>query len=87
MYVYIYIYVYIYKYIHNTGVHVVGRRGPVQAAFTIAELREIVNLKNINVFTKNNELLLDDVDEQVCNILFWLIFLLLIHFMFICLFL
>jgi len=46
-------------------VHVVGRRGPVQAAFTIAELREIVNLKNINVFTKNNELLLDDVDEQI----------------------
>jgi adrenodoxin-NADP+ reductase len=48
-------------------VHIVGRRGPAQAAFTIAELREIVNLKGLNVRMRAEELALDEVDEAEMN--------------------
>ncbi len=46
-------------------VDVVGRRGPAQAAWTTAELREIVNV-NCNVVMEKDELTLDEVDSQVC---------------------
>lgn len=45
-------------------VHIVGRRGAAQAAFTIAELREMVTLQGINVVMQPQELELDVVDEE-----------------------
>ncbi|KAI5466545.1 hypothetical protein BGZ63DRAFT_418317 [Mariannaea sp. PMI_226] len=38
-------------------VHVVGRRGPMQAAFTIKELRELMNLSNTNFLPFNSSLI------------------------------
>ncbi|TID26501.1 nucleotide-binding domain-containing protein [Venturia nashicola] len=37
-------------------VHAVGRRGPMQAAFTIKEVRELINLSNVNFSPIPNEL-------------------------------
>lgn len=37
------------------NVHLVGRRGPLQAAFTIKELREMLNLHNVNTVWRVND--------------------------------
>lgn len=39
--------------IHN--VHLVGRRGPLQAAFTIKELREMLNLPNVSTIWRKTD--------------------------------
>ncbi|TNE85059.1 MAG: NADP oxidoreductase [Deltaproteobacteria bacterium] len=43
----------------RTRVHVLGRRGPAQAAFTPKELREIAELEGVDVRTRANEVELD----------------------------
>jgi hypothetical protein len=35
---------------HIYQVHVIGRRGPVQAAFTTKEFREILTLPNVETY-------------------------------------
>jgi adrenodoxin-NADP+ reductase len=47
-------------------VYLVGRRGPVQAACTAKELREILGLKNVHVFIKEADLVTLPADE-VCT--------------------
>lgn len=37
------------------NVHMVGRRGPLQAAFTIKELREMLNLSNVATIWRRND--------------------------------
>lgn len=37
------------------NVHLIGRRGPLQAAFTIKELREMLNLQNVNTVWRVND--------------------------------
>lgn len=44
-------------------VHVLGRRGPVQAAFTTPELRELGELKDVDVIVDPRDLVLDPVSE------------------------
>lgn len=44
------------------NVHLIGRRGPLQAAFTIKELREILNLQNVNTKWRVNDF--TDITEQ-----------------------
>lgn len=41
---------------HVTDVHLVGRRGPVQSAFTIKELREIATLSGVHVMMDERDL-------------------------------
>ncbi|XP_006647158.1 NADPH:adrenodoxin oxidoreductase, mitochondrial [Oryza brachyantha] len=45
-------------------VYLVGRRGPVQAACTAKELREILGLKNVCVFIKESDLITSPADEE-----------------------
>eukprot|EP00802_Teleaulax_amphioxeia_P009406 Tamp_09422.p1 GENE.Tamp_09422~~Tamp_09422.p1 ORF type:complete len:497 (+),score=80.83 Tamp_09422:164-1492(+) len=45
-------------------VHIVGRRGPVQSAFTIAELREVCRMQGCNVVFQPQELALDEEDTK-----------------------
>uniref|UniRef100_A0A0E0JYF7 NADPH:adrenodoxin oxidoreductase, mitochondrial n=1 Tax=Oryza punctata TaxID=4537 RepID=A0A0E0JYF7_ORYPU len=45
-------------------VYLVGRRGPVQAACTAKELREILGLKNVHVFIKEADLVTLPADEE-----------------------
>ncbi|KAF0933706.1 hypothetical protein E2562_019189 [Oryza meyeriana var. granulata] len=45
-------------------VYLVGRRGPVQAACTAKELREILGLKNVRVFIKEADLVTSPADEE-----------------------
>ena len=44
-------------------VHLVGRRGPLQASFTIAELRELVNMPGISV--KMNPMHFEGIKERL----------------------
>lgn len=37
------------------NVHLIGRRGPLQAAFTIKELREMLSLRNVNTIWRAND--------------------------------
>lgn len=37
------------------NVHIIGRRGPLQAAFTIKELRELINLPNTKTVWREND--------------------------------
>lgn len=43
-------------------VHLVGRRGPLQAAFTIKELREMLNLPNVSTIWRKTDFI--GIDEQ-----------------------
>ncbi|XP_031640785.1 NADPH:adrenodoxin oxidoreductase, mitochondrial [Contarinia nasturtii] len=43
-------------------VHLVGRRGPLQAAFTIKELREMLNLPNVSTIWRTTDFI--GIDEQ-----------------------
>uniref|UniRef100_A0A0E0CJ56 NADPH:adrenodoxin oxidoreductase, mitochondrial n=1 Tax=Oryza meridionalis TaxID=40149 RepID=A0A0E0CJ56_9ORYZ len=45
-------------------VYLVGRRGPVQAACTAKELREVLGLKNVHVFIKEADLVTLPADEE-----------------------
>ncbi|VAH58539.1 unnamed protein product [Triticum turgidum subsp. durum] len=45
-------------------VYLVGRRGPVQAACTAKELREILGLKNVNVCIKEADLATSPADKE-----------------------
>lgn len=45
-------------------INLVGRRGPVQAAFTTKELREIINMDNVSCQIVNNLLITTDVDSE-----------------------
>uniref|UniRef100_A0A453EBN4 NADPH:adrenodoxin oxidoreductase, mitochondrial n=1 Tax=Aegilops tauschii subsp. strangulata TaxID=200361 RepID=A0A453EBN4_AEGTS len=45
-------------------VYLVGRRGPVQAACTAKELREILGLKNVNVYIKEADLATSPADKE-----------------------
>ncbi|MQM23441.1 hypothetical protein Taro_056505 [Colocasia esculenta] len=45
-------------------VYLVGRRGPVQAACTTKELREILSVKNLNIHIKESDLLKSAADEE-----------------------
>ncbi|KAG8058710.1 hypothetical protein GUJ93_ZPchr0002g25058 [Zizania palustris] len=45
-------------------VYLVGRRGPVQAACTAKELREILGLKNVRVCIKEADLVTSTADEE-----------------------
>ncbi|EKX48427.1 mitochondrial adrenodoxin reductase [Guillardia theta CCMP2712] len=45
-------------------VHIIGRRGVAQAAWTIAELREIINLQGINTHILPEEIQLDAIDAE-----------------------
>ncbi|XP_067632138.1 NADPH:adrenodoxin oxidoreductase, mitochondrial [Eurosta solidaginis] len=47
-------------------VYLVGRRGPLQAAFTIKELREMLNLPNVQTLWKQDDF--KDVPEQIPNL-------------------
>ena len=52
--------------ISNREVHVVGRRGPVQAAFTTKELREIVRVKYVSyTLTNTNCAFITAQDEEL----------------------
>lgn len=44
------------------NVHLVGRRGPLQAAFTIKELREMLNLPNVSTIWRKSDFI--NIDEQ-----------------------
>jgi len=46
------------------NVYLVGRRGPVQAACTAKELREILGLKNVRVCIKEADLATSPADEE-----------------------
>jgi len=46
-----------------TDVHIVGRRGPVQAAFTTKELRELGELEGVDVVIRPSDLVLSEFDE------------------------
>jgi ferredoxin--NADP+ reductase len=48
-------------------VHVLGRRGPVQAAFTTPELRELGELNDVDVIVDPRDLVLDPVSEAYLN--------------------
>ncbi|HVA26612.1 MAG TPA: hypothetical protein VNF68_00420, partial [Candidatus Baltobacteraceae bacterium] len=45
---------------HVRDIHVIARRGPAQAKFTTAELRELGEIPNVDVIVDANELVLDD---------------------------
>ncbi|XP_034700723.1 NADPH:adrenodoxin oxidoreductase, mitochondrial isoform X1 [Vitis riparia] len=45
-------------------VYLVGRRGPVQAACTAKELREILGIKDLNVHIQESDLLKSPADEE-----------------------
>ncbi|XP_055310038.1 NADPH:adrenodoxin oxidoreductase, mitochondrial [Sitodiplosis mosellana] len=44
------------------NVHLVGRRGPLQAAFTIKELREMLNLSNVSTVWRKTDFI--GIDDQ-----------------------
>ncbi|EDV35556.1 uncharacterized protein Dana_GF12417 [Drosophila ananassae] len=44
-------------------VHLVGRRGPLQAAFTIKELREMIKLPNVDIRWRSNDF--SGIEEQL----------------------
>jgi ferredoxin/flavodoxin---NADP+ reductase len=44
-------------------VHIVGRRGPLQASFTTAELRELLGLPGVRVIVDPKAMALDDADR------------------------
>jgi ferredoxin--NADP+ reductase len=46
-----------------TDIHVIGRRGPVQAKWTTHELRELGELANADVVVRRDELVLDEASE------------------------
>ncbi|KAF3333166.1 NADPH:adrenodoxin oxidoreductase [Carex littledalei] len=46
------------------NVYLVGRRGPVQAACTAKELREILGMKNLNVHINKTDLATSPLDEE-----------------------
>lgn len=46
-----------------TDIHMVGRRGPVQAKFTTKELRELGELANADIIVRSDELELDEASE------------------------
>lgn len=46
-------------------VYLVGRRGPAQAACTAKELREILGIRNVDIFIQESDLLLTPVDENL----------------------
>ncbi|XP_010519696.1 PREDICTED: NADPH:adrenodoxin oxidoreductase, mitochondrial isoform X2 [Tarenaya hassleriana] len=45
-------------------VYLIGRRGPVQAAWTAKELREILGMKNLHIKINQADLLVTPVDEE-----------------------
>lgn len=47
------------------NVHLVGRRGPLQAAFTIKELREMLNLSNVTTHWRKNDF--TRINEQLVS--------------------
>lgn len=47
------------------NVHLVGRRGPLQAAFTIKELREMLNLPNVSTIWRKSDFI--DINEQTVS--------------------
>ncbi len=48
-------------------IHVLGRRGPVQAAFTTPELRELGELADVDVRVDPRDLMLDPVSDAYLN--------------------
>jgi ferredoxin--NADP+ reductase len=48
-----------------TDIHMVGRRGPVQAKFTTKELRELGELANADIVVRPDELVLDEASEAL----------------------
>ncbi len=50
---------------HVTDIHMIGRRGPVQAKFTTKELRELGEIANADVIVDEAELVLDEASEQL----------------------
>lgn len=46
-------------------VHLIGRRGPLQAAFTIKELREMLKLPNVATKWRTNDF--DGIDDSIVN--------------------
>lgn len=51
------------KFSRIKRVHVVGRRGPMQAAFTIKEVRELIQLPGVNFDPIPNELFPPDINK------------------------
>lgn len=51
-------------------VYLVGRRGPVQAACTAKELREILGIKNLYVHIREDDLIKSPADERLKTIEF-----------------
>ncbi|HVU74471.1 MAG TPA: FAD-dependent oxidoreductase [Mycobacteriales bacterium] len=49
---------------HITDIHVLGRRGPVQAKWTTKELRELGELANADVVVRADEVVLDAASER-----------------------
>lgn len=47
----------------NRNIHLIGRRGPVQSAFTTKELRELINLDNVCPQIYDKILLTNESDE------------------------
>lgn len=47
------------------NVHLIGRRGPLQAAFSIKELREMLNLSNVTTIWRKHDF--NDIDEQTVS--------------------
>ncbi|MCW2778477.1 MAG: NADPH-dependent glutamate synthase beta chain-like oxidoreductase, partial [Frankiales bacterium] len=48
-----------------TDVHLVGRRGPAQARWTLKELRELGELEGVDVVVQEQDLVLSEADEAV----------------------
>jgi ferredoxin--NADP+ reductase len=48
-----------------SDIHVIGRRGPVQAKWTTHELRELGELANADIVVRRDELVLDDASEAL----------------------
>ncbi len=46
---------------------VIGRRGPVQAAFTPAELKELANIEGVDIIVDPVDLKLDDVSQKTLD--------------------
>ncbi len=45
-------------------IHMIGRRGPVQAAFTELEVRELGHLSDCDILVKSEDLILDAANEE-----------------------
>ncbi|KAK9822433.1 hypothetical protein WJX74_007441 [Apatococcus lobatus] len=51
------------------SLHLIGRRGVTQAAFTPKELRELVTLPNVHVHMADDDLLLDEAEQAELKIM------------------